>query len=288
MRYYIFIFPILIVYITMNQIIEGSMSSKTIGFLGCGKISSAVCRGFASLDDSNIHKPKKILVSRRSEEKSKVLNSQFPLLIDVFDKNEDIVECADIIFIGLLPSVAREILPNLNFENKIVISMMAAVNYEEIINLTKLTNHRELIIRTVPLPSAAKRRGPILTYPCNKELETILSIIGTPIPFVDENKMKTAISVTGQISPFYELLRVTQDWVVKNDIPEDLARTFVASFYSSLAQDAETSNDTFEEMCHEAATPGGLNEQSIKNLQSVNHFEDIVNILDTILQRLRG
>lgn len=91
---------------------------------------------------------------------------------------------------------------------------MAAVNYEEVLSLVKLP--KEQVIRTVPLPSSARRCGPILSYPACVQLESILKIVGTPIVFDSEDEMKTAICVTGHISPFYELMRVTEDWIIKN------------------------------------------------------------------------
>lgn len=40
---------------------------------------------------------------------------------------------SDVIFIGLLPAIARSILPELTFsKDKFVISMMAAVNFDEV------------------------------------------------------------------------------------------------------------------------------------------------------------
>lgn len=66
---------------------------------------------------------------------------------------------ADIVFIGLLPGPAREILPNMPFrKDQIVISMMAAVDIAEVISLVaKVDGSR--VTRTVPLPSNSQRTG---------------------------------------------------------------------------------------------------------------------------------
>ena len=61
-----------------------------------------------------------------------------------------------------------------------VISMMAAVDINEVINLIgKLSSDR--IVRTVPLPSNSQRSGPILLHPSNIHAEAILSVVGTPV-----------------------------------------------------------------------------------------------------------
>jgi pyrroline-5-carboxylate reductase len=117
------------------------LSNTCIGFLGCGKISAAVCRGYAGAAGNR--RPKKILVSLRTESKSKALQAAFPDLVFIVESNEALVAEADVIMIGLLPQVAREVLPALNIApTKMVISMMAAVDLAETLALTKMPADR--------------------------------------------------------------------------------------------------------------------------------------------------
>jgi hypothetical protein len=130
-----------------------------------------------------------------------------------------VVLSSEVIFIGLLPGPAREILPNMPFKkDQIVISMMAAVDIAELKSLVaKVDGNR--VTRTVPLPSNSQRTGshystfiemcvcfiifalihfcsaadnstqfalphiagPILLHPPNQEVQDILSIVGTPV-----------------------------------------------------------------------------------------------------------
>jgi pyrroline-5-carboxylate reductase len=190
-----------------------NMSSKVIGFLGCGKISSALVRGYATT--SGAERPHRIIISPRNREKSQKLKEDFPDLVEVAKSNEDVVSSADIVFIGLLPGTAREILPQMPFtNNQQVISMMAAVDYVELLDLLKLDGSK--VVRTVPLPSSAKRTGPILVHPTNPDINSILSLVGKPVVCNEESEMKPLVSLTGHISPFYEIMRETQDWAVAN------------------------------------------------------------------------
>lgn len=108
-------------------------------------------------------------------EKAAALKEAFPDLVEVGESNEYVVNNSDIIFIGLLPGVARSEIPSLPFkETHFVISMMAAMNIDEVVTLTRLSNLR--VCRTVPLPSAARRSGPILLHPILKEAEDILNL----------------------------------------------------------------------------------------------------------------
>ena len=178
-------------------------------------------------------------------------------------------------------------MPTLKFNDKnFIISMMAAVDIDELLLLTNISSNN--IVRTVPLPSCSRRSGPILLYPNNEKAIKILEIIGRPFPCNNENDMKPLISMTGHISSFYELMRVSQDWFINEGISDKIARQYVSSFYLSLAESALSSNDTLSELVEEAATPGGINEQTMKFLKSTNHFNDQSTSLTSILNRLRG
>ena len=163
--------------------------------LGCGKISNCVIRGFCSLDKT----PKKILVSKRSESTSSLLKKDFPDLIDVIDSNEVIAESADIVFLGLVPTPAREILPTIQkqLHQKLIFSILAAVNLQEIIDLTK--SSPEYCIKMIPLPSIAKRSGPILFYPKNDIAQSFLNNLGDIVVCNSELDMKPLIALVIQL-----------------------------------------------------------------------------------------
>jgi pyrroline-5-carboxylate reductase len=189
-----------------------NLQEKSIGFLGCGKISSAICHGYAE----GPIKPRKIYVSRRSEEKSLALQEKFPDLVEIVEDNQRLVQLSDIIFIGLLPNVAQDLLPSLPFKNHhLIISMMAAVDYQTTLNLLSNVSS-DRIVRTVPLPSSARRTGPIIMFPANNEAQSVLLHVGTPVVCEVESKMKPMIAVTGHISSFYELMRTSQDFLSAN------------------------------------------------------------------------
>lgn len=152
-------------------------------------------------------------MSPRNKEKSEALRTDFPDIIVVAASNEEVVSSCNIVFIGLLPDVARAELPALTFtDSHKIVSMMAAVNYEEVVALCRAKP--ENVVKIVPLPAAARRTGPILFHPPNPYLEKIVGIVGVPAAVKHEHDMKPLISVTGHISAFYQLMGTTQDWIV--------------------------------------------------------------------------
>eukprot|EP01034_Spumella_vulgaris_P026218 gene26218-32759_t len=125
-------------------------------------------------------------------------------------------------------------------------------------------------------------------YPPCDEAEQLLKLVGTPVVCRDEQAMKPLVAVTGHISSFFELMRLTQDWAVDRGVESDTARQFVGAVYSSLSQGAEQSHESLAYLCEEAATPGGLNEQAINTLRASEHFSLAEQSLTDILTRLNG
>lgn len=256
----------------------------TLGFLGTGKISSCMVRGYAGSTSA----PRRIIISPRNEEKALALQAEFPDLVTIATSNEQVVSEADVIFVGLLPAVAREVLPVMPFSGqKLVVSMMAAVDLAEIRALCGDVP-ADCIVRTVPLPSSARRQGPILTHPKIAVFDSILGVVGTPVTVDTEAEMKPLICLTGHISSFFELMKTTEEFMVHQGVEPRTARTYVSSFYSSLAQGTETSHETLADMAVEACTPGGINEQCMRILKTTDHFPSQTNTLTAILKRLQG
>jgi pyrroline-5-carboxylate reductase len=267
------------------------LSEKTIGFLGCGKISSCMVRGYATAKGTQ--RPAKILVSKRSEAKSAALARDFPGYVEVCEDNADLVTRSDVVFLGLLPPTARELLPTMPFggetSSKLIISMLAAMDIGELRALCSGVPESQ-IVRTVPLPSVARQQGPILVHPVLENCISILEIVGTPVSCEQESEMKPLVCLTGHISSFYELMKTSEEFMTNNGVNPVAARTFVSAFYSSMAANTEVStNVSLADMAIEAATPGGINEQGIDYLKiETKHFQNQTKSLEEVYDRLMG
>lgn len=260
------------------------MSDSTVlGLIGTGKIGTAVMRGYCSEGGWN---PKHVYVSSRSKDKADMLKKNHPDLITILESNQEIIDNSDVIFIGLLPHVAKEILPKLSFpKDKFIISMMATIPYEELLTLVGDVP-KERVVRTVPLPSAAVRQGPILQYPINKEAHDILSKVGNPVATSTEEEVTKISCLTAFISFFYATCGEFHSWMTNNGVGLDTGRNFTSSFFQSLANAGFVSTEPFGEMAIEAATPGGLNEQTLKGLTEAGAFDLVADQVDNIYTRL--
>ncbi|KAF0701183.1 Aste57867_8334 [Aphanomyces stellatus] len=257
-----------------------------LGLLGTGKIGSAVMSGYCTpVGDKSTWVPKHIFVSPRGTDKAKALHARFPSRISIAASNQAVIDNSNIIFIGLLPDVARQELPQLNFPPHVtIVSMMATIPFQELCDLLRLP--RSQVVRTIPLPSSSRRTGPILAYPPHPLVRELLQQIGTPVMVNEESEVTTLTGMTAMISFFYATCGTLQQWCVQNGVDEQASRDYVASFFQSLADAGMISHEPFQDMAEEAATPGGLNEQTHRGLVSTGAYDLLLDQVDAIYTRL--
>ena len=99
-----------------------------LGFIGTGKITSAVVAGICN---SKIFF-KKIIISPRNKNTAQKLKRKFRK-VSIAKNNQDVIDNADWVFLGVLPEVGEKILPKLVFKEKqTIISFISTINYKKL------------------------------------------------------------------------------------------------------------------------------------------------------------
>ncbi len=89
------------------------------------------------------------------------------------------------------------------------------------------------------------------------------------------------------MAPFYEILKVLSDWLVKKGIKRDKAQKYITSLFVALSEDAVVnSKKDLKYLVKESQTSRGLNEQGVKELRKAGFYRSIEKTLNTILKRL--
>ena len=251
-----------------------------LGFIGTGKITSSVIHG---IYNSKINFTK-ILVSKRNNLISKKLNKKFKKLIIVKD-NQDIINSCDWIFLSVTPTVGEKIIKNLKFRsNQIIISFISTITLAQ---LKKTIKVKAKIIRAIPLPPISLKKGPVPICPPNKKVKEFFNKIGTTVEIKDEKSSINFWSTSGMMAPFYELLRVMTDWLVKKGVKRDNAQKYITSLFLALSEDAvANSKKNFKNLVKESQTPKGLNEQGVKELTKSGFYRSLEKTLNSIHKRL--
>ena len=250
-----------------------------LGFIGTGNIVSDVIIGISK---SKI-KYKKIIISPRNKKKALYLKKNLKNII-IAKNNQDVVNKADWVFLGILPKVGEVILPKLQFSNKqIIVSFMSTTNY---LKLKRLIRSKSIIIRAIPMPPIRLGKGPVAIFPPNKKVKSFFDKIGTTIEIKNEKLSKNFWAISGTMASFYELLNFLSKWLIKKKTNRLDAQKYVTLLYSALAELALiNSSKPLKNLVNEQ-TPGGLNWQGVIELRKSGYYRLLDKSLKKIYKRL--
>ena len=251
-----------------------------LGFIGTGNISSDVITGICR---SNL-KFKQIMISPRNKNKAKKLEKKFKK-VKIAKNNQEVVNKSDWIFIGVLPKVANQILPNLNFrQNQTVISFVATLSLSK---LKKKINCKVNLVRAIPMPPISLGLGPIVMYPPNAKVKNFFNKVGTSIEIKNEKLSNNFWAISGTMAAFYETIKTLSDWLVKKKIKREQSQKYITSLYFALASLAlENSNKNLKKFVLDSQTPGGLNWQGVNQLRNAGYYKSLQASLNNLLKRL--
>ena len=251
-----------------------------LGFIGTGKITSSVVTGICR---SRINF-KKIILSPRNRNVAKKLKRQFRK-VSIAKNNQEIVNSCNWIFLAVTPSVGQKIIKNLKFKSsQTIVSFISTMTLPQ---LKKAVKVKTSIVRAIPLPPISLKKGPVPLFPPNKKVKNFFDKIGTTVEINNEKLSKNFWSTSGMMAPFYELLSVMSNWLVKRGVKRNKAQSYIASLFVALSEDAVVnSKKDLKYLVKESQTPGGLNEQGVKELRKAGFYRSTEKTLNSILKRL--
>jgi len=250
-----------------------------LGFLGTGTIAAAMVEGFSAGD-----RPFPIEVSPRNAGRSQALERRWPN-VRRCASNQEVVDRADWVFVGLRPPVVPEVLPGLRFRpDQTVVALFPFIHLDR---ARELVRPAVRVFKALPLPGAARHLGQVPYLPEDPEVAAVLGRLGEPMPMASETELYRLWAITGLISTFYAQMQTLQAWCAAHGARPEAARAYTASMLAAVTGMADGA-EPFDHLAAEAATPGGLNEMALGMLRGGTFFRDLETALDAILARLDG
>ena len=251
-----------------------------LGFIGTGKIASSVIEGICTSKISF----KKIFISPRNKNIAKTLKNKFKKVIIAKD-NQQIVDKCNWVFLSVTPTVGEKIIKELKFKsNQTIISFISTITLPK---LRKSIKVKAKIVRAIPLPPISLKKGPVPICPPNKNVKAFFNKIGTTVEIKNENSSINFWSTSGMMAPFYQLLSVMTDWLVKRGVKRSNAQKYITSLFLALSEDAVVnSKRDLRYLVKDSQTPKGLNEQGVKELTKARFYKSLEKTLNSIHKRL--
>jgi pyrroline-5-carboxylate reductase len=253
--------------------------AMNLGFIGVGKIAAAVVEGLCT---SKVAGPD-IFLSPRNEATSTALASRFPK-VQRLTSNQAVLDQCDTVIISVRPGMAPEVLKALRFRpDHTVISVIALLRYAD---LSALVTPAINVCRAIPLPTVVQHNCPIPLFRADAPVTRLFASLGETFAVGDEEQLHAIWTLSGLITPFYELLGLLAGWTAQHGVDREIADAYTSEMFESLAFAAARSRPIdFAELSHHAATPGGMNEQAGREIRETGAHQAWTEAADRLLSR---
>ena len=253
-----------------------------LGFIGTGAISDAVVRGLASSD----YPVSEFIVSRRSDAVSRKLAADFEN-VRICDDNQAIIDQSDMIFLAVLPQIARDVLEPLDVpDDKKLVSLIATIPIAE---LKSWLGTNAQYDRAIPLPSVEHHACVTAIYPGSDDVMALFDKLGGSVAAKTIDAFDGYAAGSALMGTYFTVLESAADWMVKQGSDAADARRYLAALFSGLAQNTAKSPDkSFAELVDGHSTPGGLNEQVAKTFVRENGASALHTALDEVFARIKA
>ncbi|MFB9909191.1 NAD(P)-binding domain-containing protein [Allokutzneria oryzae] len=254
-------------------------SPVAYGFVGTGAITAAIVEGLNAGADAPA-----VFLSPRSRDVGQELASRFPT-VQVCGSNQDVLENATSIVVAVRPQVAREVLAKLSFRPEhVVISVMAGVRLEQVQGWVAPAAH---VVRSIPLPSAARARSVTAMYPDNADARELFSRVGDLLVPGEETTLDALSAATATFAAHFDYLTTIVNWLAENGVESDAATAYTTHIFGQLGQTLSERTDSLATLTEKHMTPGGINQQLMTDLRGEGVPDAVRRALDRVLARLR-
>ena len=252
-----------------------------LGFIGTGQIAKATILGILG---SSL-KINKIYISQRSEKISEQLSKKSKKIVILKD-NQEIINNSNWIFLSITPEVGNKILKNLKFKSsQTIINFISTIDTSQ---LKKYIKVKAKIVRALPLPPIALRKGPVPIYPANKKAKIFFNHLGTAVEVSNEKLFTNFWCMTAMMAPFYEILETLSKWLSNKGLKKIEAQKYITSLFFAMSEDAVVnSKKDLKVLVKNSQTPGGLNEKALNELRKLGFYKLLNKTANNVLKRLK-
>ena len=251
-----------------------------LGFIGTGKITSAVITGICTSKISF----QKIIVSPRNRNIAQKLKKRFRKVY-IAKNNQEVVDKCNWVFLAVTPKIAEKILPKLNYRSsQTIVNFISTIGNSQ---LKKYVKVKAKIVRALPLPPIALRKGPIPICPANKKVKKFFNHLGAAVEISDEKLFTNFWCMTAMMAPYYEILNTLSKWLSSKGLKNADTQKYITSLFSAMSEDAVlNSKKDLKILIKNSQTPGGLNEQALNKLRKLGFYKLLNKTANYVLKRL--
>ncbi|MFL6451945.1 MAG: pyrroline-5-carboxylate reductase dimerization domain-containing protein [Bryobacteraceae bacterium] len=226
-----------------------------------------------------------VTLSPRNAEIAAQLKREFPAII-VAGSSQEVLDRSDIVLITVRPQGGEEIISGMSFRpDHTIVSAVAALSRKR---LLELVAPARTVVKAVPLPAVAQRRGVTAVYPSVAAVTELFDRLGSALPVADEAQFSAMSTASSAVATYAMLAQTTTSWLSAHGLHSLAARDYVNALLAGIVDAAGHSTESFAEIADHHATRGGLNEQLRLFLERKGLFTSVSDGLDRVMERVAG
>lgn len=250
------------------------------GFVGTGELTAAIVTGLSEVAD-----PPAVFLSPRGREIAAELAARFPN-VRVCASNQEVVDSAAVIVLAVRPQVAGDVVPPLTFRpSHTVVSALAGVRLEQLAAWVAPAGD---IVRSIPLPQAARRQSLTAMYPDHPVARKLFERVGTVVVPHEEPTLAAFSAATATFAAHLDYLATIAAWLTDHGVDHAVASGYTRHIFGQLGQSLAEHTDSLAALTEKHMTQGGINEQLLGDLRTAGVPDTVRNALDRVLNRLRS
>jgi len=252
-----------------------------LGFIGTGQIAKATITGICTSKISF----QEIIISPRNRNIAQKLKKKFKKVY-IAKNNQEVVDKCNWIFLTVTPKIGEKILPKLNYRSsQTIINFISTIGNSQ---LKKYVKVKAIIVRALPLPPIALRKGPVPICPANKKVKRFFNHLGTAVEISNEKLFTNFWCMTAMMAPYYEMLNTLSKWLSSKGLKKADTQKYITSLFSAMSEDSVVnSKKDLKILIKNSQTPRGLNEQALNKLRKLGFYKLLNKTADNVLKRLK-
>ena len=265
------------------------ITTKKIGFIGCGKMAGAIITGIIKSDCLNADN---ILASKSNPKNLQEISKKLGIKITL--SNKEVAKFGDIIFICVKPNQVNDVLTEIKNEisaDKILVSMAAGVNISQI---EKLLPKGTKVIRIMPNTPVLLNEGMTGiaggSQVNDEDVEQVVKIfnyIGKTV-VIDENQIDIVTAISGSGPAFF--YKVIEDIARAGEkLGLDYEKSLLLSIQTAIGSGkmALNRNISMDELISNVATKGGCTRVGVDVMEEKNTKDIFYEIIKATTDKAR-
>ncbi|EHI69203.1 pyrroline-5-carboxylate reductase [Streptococcus ictaluri] len=252
-----------------------------IGFIGVGKMASAIIKGIKN-------SPHDIIISGSSLQRSQDIAKELQVAYAL--SHQDLIDQADLVILGIKPQLFETVLSDLHFKQPIM-SMAAGIS---LARLAELTSSGLPLLRIMPNMNANILES-TTALTANQWVDQELFDLATELTDsfgktfpISEKDFDTFTALAGSSPAYiYLFIKSLAKSGVKNGLPKEKAldivtQTIIASA-KHLAESHHSPHDLIDQIC----SPGGTTIAGLMDLEKNRFSHSVCSAIDRTIQRAK-